>query len=765
MTVDAGMPRLLSGVTVRLLGRSIVTSSTGMTLGKLGAEVVRVDDGSDLDAPVEERRLCDFLEEMGAVAIRPRSDGPLVNGSVPADLTVVDAASLGALTSKAAVADYQRQVQEANSSAWVTVSPFGLEGERSHWKGSDLITHAAGGTCHYMRTSDGRPMKPAGHTASITAGQFAALAGLHAVRLERVRREPIHLDLSIQDSVVVSGVFLECAHISFDCPGPGGTGRYSSPKGITACRDGLMEIVVLEDHQWERLKQVMGNPEWAQSVQNRDDRRARAAELQERFGEWAKQFTVQQCVETLQGAGVPATSVNSPADLLADPDLARREFFDSVGGIRMPGLPVVAEPLPGRDLEPVVTSGETSSDLAEGSNAPICRAPRVLDLSHVLAGPLGTAWLGAMGFDVVKVEDPERVDTYRRGGPFVGGVVNHEASAYFAASNFCKRSVCLSMTSAEDRDRFQELVRASDYVVENLSFARSAAVLGGSDGPITPKAAQVSSSGFGRLRSDRKEWRAYGHNIHAQGGLIWLSRDRFNEPRDLGTSWADPLTALWIALLVNAQDVSTLRGAYYDVSMVEAVAAEFPDFFLAHQEGATAGATENRMSGYSPHGMFRCAHDGWIAIAVRGESEWDAFSKTLGSPAALGPFRSEDARIRDPATLEAAIEACTAKLDAAQLAADLQAAGVAAFPVLGARDLLADEHLHNRGFFHAVTHAVWGQRRLAGLPWREAGVGPIPIAPPPITGEHSTAVIEELDSSSQLERHDQLAASATRKGE
>jgi len=58
---------------------------------------------------------------------------------------------------------------------------------------------------------------------------------------------------------------------------------------------------------------------------------------------------------------------------------------------------------------------------------------------------------------------------------------------------------------------------------------------------------------------------------------------------------------------------------------------------------------------------------------------------------------------------------------------------------------LADEpHLSERRYFAELTHAVWGRRRVDGLPWRPAGGGPLPIAPAATLGQHNAEVLGPL---------------------
>ena len=86
----------------------------------------------------------------------------------------------------------------------------------------------------------------------------------------------------------------------------------------------------------------------------------------------------------------------------------------------------------------------------------------ILDLTRVLCGPYGTMWLGDMGADIIKIENPKGGDDTRAWGPLVKG-----ESAYFANINRNKRSVTLNLKTEEGKELFLKLVDKADVVVEN----------------------------------------------------------------------------------------------------------------------------------------------------------------------------------------------------------------------------------------------------------------------------------------------------------
>ena len=89
---------------------------------------------------------------------------------------------------------------------------------------------------------------------------------------------------------------------------------------------------------------------------------------------------------------------------------------------------------------------------------------RVLDLTRVLAGPYCTMFLGDLGAEVVKVEQPGVGDDTRGWGPpFAGG-----ESAYFLCTNRNKKSLTVDLKSADGIALIKQLAGQADVLIENF---------------------------------------------------------------------------------------------------------------------------------------------------------------------------------------------------------------------------------------------------------------------------------------------------------
>jgi crotonobetainyl-CoA:carnitine CoA-transferase CaiB-like acyl-CoA transferase len=166
------------------------------------------------------------------------------------------------------------------------------------------------------------------------------------------------------------------------------------------------------------------------------------------------------------------------------------------------------------------------------------RAPRVLDLSSLWAGPLCADLLRRLGADVVKVESLHRPDGARSG-----------PAAFFGVLNAHKRSVALDFRSMEGRARLHALVMRADIVIE-ASRPRALRQLGIEAEAIVlerPSLSWISLTGHGR-EEPGAQWIAYGDDAGVAGGLSARMAQVSGKRLIVGDAIADPLTGLHAAL-------------------------------------------------------------------------------------------------------------------------------------------------------------------------------------------------------------------------
>lgn len=689
------MNSFLSGIKVLQIGDGIAGAAATVLLASLGAEVTRLFDGG---APARTGPTITVGAASVAAVDLVLDRGKRIIQS-PTDIaTLIDEYDI-------VVVDHDRAVSVPQSKYAVVVSasPFGLDGPRSSERGGELIAQAAGGMLATISGSDGAPVAAPGYVALKAAGAVTALAALHGLDRHNTTSAPVCVDVSVQEAVAFTAALPECAHVLYSCPGRAGSGRYLAPSGLFGCRDGLVRITAVENHQWRGLLAALGHPAWATGLDERQSRIDHAELINQHVGAWAATHDKEECAALLQANGVPSTPVNTPGEILTSPQFAAR---GAVSVTRLGGADVSV-------LDPpwLTHTGGRSERLRTGRLKDL----RIVELTHVLAGPIVGTLLGGMGARVLRLEDPDRLDIYRRTGPFAGGRPGIERGAYFAVANHSKQSMLIEPGRA-----VQDVAGAladADVLIENVGASRLAR-LGADPADIANSGRLVMRvSGFGST-GPMAGYRVYANNVQSYGGLAGLTTGSDGTPARLGTVIADPLSSVVAATVIAAWAVGPARdtGAVIDLSMAEVVASTVAEFVAA---ASVAEAPVSDTGDVTHRGVYRSADDRWVAVELGGPEDW--------------------ARLKEIGTTPDELAALISAAPADDVAARLKAAGLRVAPVQRAEDLVDDPHLAARGFFPEITHPDpdIGTARLVGLPWRFAGHGAIPLAPPPPLGNAS----------------------------
>lgn len=661
MNRRATMP-WLNGTRATRVGDSTALRLAGAALAQLGAEVDLAPNLEDVDPNVD-------------VVLVDRIESPI---PVPNSL-------------QAGASDYLEHVEGANRSVWVTVSAFGLSSLRADAYASDLTLLAAGGILGHSRIADELPpTAPPGALGLSMVGHVVATAALHGLHAARAGSGPVHVDVSAQAALISTGLTLEMAHALSRCPDEGGSARYGAPSGFVDCLDGAVYVLVLEEHQWKSFRAALGDS--LESIATLEDARANADFVNAQLREWTASRTTQECETTLQAAGVPCTAVNTLSTFIDRSHAVGRDF-DLTG----------SDPLV---LPAQIVDAPRATDAPRPVPSPKLSDLRVLDAGHVLAVPLTGAWLGAMGAQVSKLEDPSRLDVYRRRGPFVDGEKGLNRSAYFNQLNYCKEQVLLEPGGSVDLESF-------DIVLENLSAHRASRIGIGSDVALSQEKPTLllSSSGFGRT-GDWAGYRAYGHNIHAFAGLVDATEDARGEMGDVGTPWADPLTSVVLSTWVLAWCLADSHDSSLalDISMAELVAAQ-----IAELAGNDAPAPYAVPESGAEFFLREPATGRLVAVSLRNDEECAIFAGLAGAPLPTMKRRAEEIGWPLPSLADA---------DAPGVVDILQQSGIAASIVHTSAELAFDETVRSTGLYRTVHSATLGSYEVTGLPWSLTGLTP-----------------------------------------
>lgn len=229
----------------------------------------------------------------------------------------------------------------------VSVLPFGASGPKAEWLGSEITLIHAGGEGYLLPNGlsaelfpDRPPLKIAGHFAEMQGGIAAALAALSALWSGHGQ----FVDVSVQDANVAVGAF------AIQRNGDGFVEHRSTRSfrygGVIECKDGHIELLTLEERQWQGLVELMGSPDWARqdAMQDPAERSARGSFINGKIRAWARNETVSDLIDRAQKLGVPMAPYKTPDQILCGVHETARGLFSEV---LLPGvgpLPIQSAP-------------------------------------------------------------------------------------------------------------------------------------------------------------------------------------------------------------------------------------------------------------------------------------------------------------------------------------------------------------------------------------------------------------------------------------
>ncbi len=382
---------------------------------------------------------------------------------------------------------------------------------------------------------------------------------------------------------------------------------------------------------------------------------------------------------------------------------------------------------------------------------------RVLDLSRVLAGPWAGQILADLGADVIKVERPVCGDDTRSWGPpFLKDETgqNTTEAAYYLSANRNKQSVTIDFTRPEGQRLVRELVAKSDIVIENFKVGGLAAY--GLDyaslKAVNPKLIYCSITGFGQTGPYAKR-AGYDFMIQGLGGLMSLTGrpdgDEGGGPVKVGVALTDILTGLYSTTSILAalahRDQSGV-GQYIDMALLDVQVA-----CLANQamNYLTTGVAPKRLGNAHPNIVpyqdFPTA-DGNFILTVGNDSQFRKFAEVAGqSRWATDPrFLTNKLRVANRSELIPLIRQATVFKTTAQWVDELEAAGVPCGPVNDLAQVFADPQVLARGLAIELPHALGGRVAQVASPIRLSETPVEYQRAPPLLGEHTSQVLQEL---------------------
>jgi crotonobetainyl-CoA:carnitine CoA-transferase CaiB-like acyl-CoA transferase len=371
----------------------------------------------------------------------------------------------------------------------------------------------------------------------------------------------------------------------------------------------------------------------------------------------------------------------------------------------------------------------------------------ILDLSRVLACPFASMILAELGARVIKVEQPGSGDETRGFEPQLA-----QDSAYYFACNRSKESITVDLRSDAGRKTIRELAQKADVLLEN--FPVGTLERHGLDyaalSSVNPALVYVSCTGFGQSGPYAHK-KGYDTVFQAMGGIMSLTGERGGAPVKPGLPVADLTSGLWIAIAILASLTGrgrTGKGCYVDFSMLDGQVALLT---LAAARYFALGEVPPRLGtehpGRVPSATFRC-RDGRFAHITASDQHWAPLCKTLELTEWGRAFDSNALRIERRDEVMRVLTAAIGKLDRAELIARLDEAEVPVGPVNDVAEILDDPHVRARRLVGSFDYPGVGEFNALALPYKFLGWDNPQIGRPPLLGEHTQKILEQLEKGS-----------------
>jgi crotonobetainyl-CoA:carnitine CoA-transferase CaiB-like acyl-CoA transferase len=371
---------------------------------------------------------------------------------------------------------------------------------------------------------------------------------------------------------------------------------------------------------------------------------------------------------------------------------------------------------------------------------------RVIDVTHVLAGPFAAYQLAVLGADVIKVDDPNDPDQSRSSGSDKE-LNRRQMGTGFLTQGSNKRAITLDLKNERDREILKKLVATADVFVENYRpGAFEALGLGYEDlSKINPRLIYASFSAFGQ-EGPRGQQTAYDHVIQATSGIMAMTGTKEVNPVKFGSPAIDYATGMTGAFALSAalfQREKTGKGQRIDMAMLDVAMILMSSHLTGYLRNGAHPKPHGNRHPHATNGAFQ-AKEGIVMLGASNIRQQKRLWTLLNRPDMIKT--TNDERDADHAREIAVLEEIMLTRTADEWEEFLQARHVPACRVRTMGEAVADPQIATRGILHrheGATGVVGG----FGVPvaaFKFAHGGPRIDTPPPALGEHNDEIFAEL---------------------
>ena len=371
---------------------------------------------------------------------------------------------------------------------------------------------------------------------------------------------------------------------------------------------------------------------------------------------------------------------------------------------------------------------------------------RVIDVTHVLAGPFATYQLAVLGADVIKVEHPDDPDQSRGGG--TDKALNRaQLGTSFLAQASNKRAITLDLKTERDRDILKKLVATADVFVENYRPGALEALGLGYEAlsAINPRLIYASFSAFGDTGPQRQRT-AYDHVIQASSGIMAMTGTKDVNPVMFGAPAIDYATGTTGAFALSAalfQRERSGRGQRIDMAMLDVAMVLMSSHLTGYLRNGTHPQPHGNRHAHATNGAYE-TKDGLLMVGASNLRQQRRLWTVLERPDLIK--RTNDEREQDHTRETAVLAEILKTRTADEWEEFFQARHVPAARVRTMGEAVADPQIASRGVIHrhASAPGIEGGFGVPVAAFTFAHDGPRVDTPPPAVGQHNEEIFAEL---------------------
>ena len=372
---------------------------------------------------------------------------------------------------------------------------------------------------------------------------------------------------------------------------------------------------------------------------------------------------------------------------------------------------------------------------------------RVIDITHVLAGPFAAYQLAVLGADVIKVE--QRADPDQSRGSGTDPALNRAAMGTgFLTQASNKRAITVDLKTEAGRGIVRKLAASADVFVENYRPGAFEALGLGYEAlaAINPRLIYASFSAFGQA-GPRREQTAYDHVIQATSGIMAMTGTEEVHPIKFGSPAIDYATGTMGAFALASalfQRERSGRGQRIDMAMLDVAMILMASHLTGFLRNGKHPKPHGNKQPHATNSAYRARDGALVMLGASNLRQQKRLWTVLERPDMIKT--SNEARDAGRDAEEAALNAIIATRSAAEWEDYLQSRHVPAARVRRMEEALADPQLAARGVLHrhAGAEGVAGPFTVPLAAFKFAHDGPRIDTPPPALGQHTDAVLAEL---------------------